>query len=576
VIHRTPRIALVWLTAILLFERPMPAHADSETPSAPAAIDSAAASEQPSAREPSPEMQAVISQLRAQDEELRKLRERLGQLQSEVRTLPPVSTGVVPAGFSNDLAPAAASESNSEIFQLQDRISSLEQRLDKQSSQPKGDGDDPKGYEVGSDLKMTASWRNGVQFQSANKDFRLHIGGTIQFDIALFDNDDALTVAPAAGGIGPQPDSLDMRRVRLRMDGTMYEVFDWVVQYDLANFVSVPTPSVQAPASTNPSFNEIYINWGQLPYVGNFRVGSFKEPIGFEHLESDAFLPFMERSYLQDFVFGPFHGGYSPGMAFLDWTENLEHTWGIGFFGSDSDNFAYSLGNDYALTGRWTWCPYYDEPSDGRYALHFGIAGSTKAADENIDRLRVRGDIRSGPPGVLNPVYADTGNIKSTNQEIAACEVAAVMGSFSMVGEYVGTWINNAFLPNNVSRGTPFFQGGYVQVGYYLTGEHDVYDRKRGTFDRVTPFENAYCVRSCDGECKGWGAWQILARYNAIDLNDNGINGGTLDSFTLGVNWLWNANSRVQLNYDFTARGPVKTVAAGDINALGIRFSYDF
>ena len=54
------------------------------------------------------------------------------------------------------------------------------------------------------------------------------------------------------------------------------------------------------------------------------------------------------------------------------------------------------------------------------------------------------------------------------------------MGSFSMVGEYVGTWVNNAFLPNNVSRGTPFFQGGYIQVGYFLTGEHDVYDRQAG------------------------------------------------------------------------------------------------
>ena len=178
-IHRTTRIAFVWLTAILLFERHTPARADSETPSAPTAIDSAAASEQPVARELSPEMQAIIAQLRAQDEELRKLRARLGELQSEVRTLPPVSTGVVPAGFSNDLAPAAASESNSEIFQLQDRISSLEQRLDKQSSQPKGDSDEPKGYEVGSDLKMTATWRNGVQFESANKDFRFHVGGTI-------------------------------------------------------------------------------------------------------------------------------------------------------------------------------------------------------------------------------------------------------------------------------------------------------------------------------------------------------------------------------------------------------------
>ena len=69
----------------------------------------------------------------------------------------------------------------------------------------------------------------------------------------------------------------------------MYEVFDWVAQFDLDNFVSVPTPNVQSPASTNPSFNEMYINWGQLPFVGNFRVGNFKEPIGFEHLGKRCF-----------------------------------------------------------------------------------------------------------------------------------------------------------------------------------------------------------------------------------------------------------------------------------------------
>ena len=238
-----------------------------------------------------------------------------------------------------------------------------------------------------------------------------------------------------------------------------------------------------------------------------------------------------------------------------------------------------ALGNDYSLTGRLTWCPYYDEPTDGRYVLHFGVAGSTKAADENIDRLRVRGDVRSGPPGVLNPVYADTGNIKSTNQDIAAFEVAAVVGRFSLVGEYVGTWIENAFQPITpvpIDRGTPFFQGGYIQCGYFLTGEHEVYDRRRATFDRVIPYENAFCVRSCDGECKGWGAWQVLARYNAINLNDNGINGGTLDSFTFGVNWIWNPNARMQVNYDFTSRGPVKTVAAGAINAIGVRVGYEF
>jgi phosphate-selective porin OprO/OprP len=148
-----------------------------------------------------------------------------------------------------------------------------------------------------------------------------------------------------------------------------------------------------------------------------------------------------------------------------------------------------------------------------------------------------------------------------------------------VVAEYAGTWIEDV-LPNSpvpVSRGTtPFFQGGYIQCGYFLTGEHEVYDRRVGTFTRVIPYENAYCVRGCNGDCKGWGAWQVLARYNAINLDNDGINGGTLDSFTLGVNWWWSPNARVQLNYDFTSRGPVKQVAHGDINSLGIRFGYDF
>ena len=65
-----------------------------------------------------------------------------------------------------------------------------------------------------------------------------------------------------------------------------------------------------------------------------------------------------------------------------------------------------------------TWCPYYDEPTDGRYVLHFGVAGSTRGADENLVRLRVRGDVRSGPPGVSNPIYGDTGNIKATTRKL--------------------------------------------------------------------------------------------------------------------------------------------------------------
>ncbi len=530
---------------------------------------------------PTLDLQAIELRLREQEAEIRQLRDQLGTLQNAVQTpQTPIGDSILPAPSSSILQTGAnvVAPASPAVFELQDRITALEKRLDAEA--------EPKAYEVGSDLKMSASWRNGFQLQSANRDFRVHVGGVTQFDVALFDNDPALLRGTSVGGIGPgatnssQPDSLDIRRLRLRVDGTMYEVFDWVVQVDFANFVTpAGTINVQSPANTNPSFNEMYINWSQLPVVGNFRAGNFKEPIGFEHLQTDSLLPFMERSYLQDFVFGPFNGGYTPGFDFFNWNDEQSMTWAIGMFGSNSDNFGFSLGNDYAGTARLTWCPYYDEPSDGRYVAHFGVSGSVRGADENMDRLRVRGDIRSGPPGILNPIYADTGSMGASLQDIISTEMAFVVGSFSVVGEWCGTWVEGVVQPITpvpVDRGTLFFQGGYIQCGYFLTGEHDVYDRRRAVFDRVIPYENAYCVRTCDGCCNGWGAWQVLARYNAINLNAGGINGGSLDSFTLGVNWIWNPNARMQLNYDFTSRGTVRQVPAGDIQALGIRFSYDY
>ncbi len=524
-------------------------------------------------------MQAILAQLRAQDEELRKLRARLGELQSEVRTLPPVSAGVVPAGFSYDLAPAAASESNSEIFQLQDRISSLEQRLDKQSSQPKGDSDQPNGYEVGSDLKMTATWRNGVQFESANKDFRFHVGGRLQWDVSLFDNDPKLLVSPSKGGIGPEPDSTQFRRARIRIDGTMYEVFDWVAEYDFANTLATAAPSTGQPVATVPGLTELSITWTQLPFLGNFRVGNQREPMGMEHLISDVNLPFLERSYLRDAIWGPFNNGYTPGMEFFNWREDQSGTWAVGMFSNQADSFGYGIGDETAVTGRLTWLPYYDEPSNGAYLWHLGVSGSTRQPDNGQVRIRTRGDIRSGPPGVLNPIYADTGSMASNTQNITGVESALVWGSLTVQAEYVGTWIEDAvepITPAPVFRGTPFFQGGYVQALWFLTGEHDVYNRHTGTFEGPVPYENAYCVRSCNGECKGWGAWQIGARYNAVDLNDNGINGGILNSFTFGVNWFWTPNVKVQFNYDLTQRSEVKTVDAGFINAWGTRFACFF
>jgi phosphate-selective porin OprO/OprP len=526
------------------------------------------------------DLQALRLRLEQQDDELRQLRDQLGTLQNGVRALPPVSEETQPSATPVGVIQAQAIGSP-EVYDLQSRMAAMEKRLNDRDAKDANSGDPAaEGYEVGSDLKFSATWYKGLQFQTPNKDFRFHIGGVLQFDMNYFDNPPGIQAASSTGGIGPQPDSLDFRRIRLRMDGTMYEVFDWIVQMDFANMVTpAGSTNVQSPATTSPAFDEMYINWGQIPYIGNLRFGNIKEPIGFEHMMTDSQLPFMERSYLQDFVFGPFNGGYSPGIEMIDWREDQKGTFSLGWFGADDDQFGFSLGNNYAVTSRLTWCPYYDEPSDGAYVVHFGVAGSDRGTDEGFVRFRDRGDIRSGPPGILNPIYVDTndtGKINATTQDIAAAEFALVLNSFSMVAEWGGTWVPDATV-NNISRGTPFFEGGYVQVAYLLTGEHEVYDRKRATFERIVPYENVFWVHDANGNCcHGWGAWQILARYNTIDLNNSGIIGGELNSFTFGVDWIWNPQARMQFNYDFTNRSAIKATPEADLNAVGMRFSFDF
>ena len=73
------------------------------------------------------------------------------------------------------------------------------------------DGNPAAGHEVGSDLKMTASWKDGLELSTANKDFRVHIGGRTQFDVGWFSVDQNVNQNINI----PYGDGMDFRRARL-------------------------------------------------------------------------------------------------------------------------------------------------------------------------------------------------------------------------------------------------------------------------------------------------------------------------------------------------------------------------
>lgn len=61
-----------------------------------------------------------------------------------------------------------------------------------------------------------------------------------------------------------------------------------------------------------------------------------------------------------------------------------------------------------------------------------------------------------------------------------------------------------------------------------------------------------------------------------MDLSDNGLNGGTLDQFTFGLNWYWNPNVRWMWNYNWADRNIDAPQQDGDLHTLAMRISLDF
>ena len=143
-----------------------------------------------------------------------------------------------------------------------------------------------------------------------------------------------------------------------------------------------------------------------------------------------------------------------------------------------------------------------------------------------------------------------------------------------MTAEYLTVGVNRLEAIGENLR----FDGAYVQVAYFLTGEHMPWNRDNGTLARVKPHENFFAVRDCDGKIKrGLGAWQVAARWSTIDLTDQDIIGGQGDSITLATNWLWNPYARMQFNYILgQIDNPPATDIGGEYRAVGVRFMVDF
>ncbi len=453
------------------------------------------------------------------------------------------------SGFSRGIEQAGHSETelSDETSALLDRIAALEGKWEKLAA---------------SEAKKKAEAKKKTTFK---------VGGRIHYDYWDFANTTNGIDAFEHPIVGGDPENRwAFRRIRLEFKGDIQESMFWRLQVDFAD-------------TQTPAIKDVFIGFKELPNNQTVRIGHQKRPIGLDAWNSSRFNIFIERPLVVEAMN---EDARRLGMTVYGHTDDESFNWQYGIFqleNSPTDGAVIGDAKQYSLNARVSGTPWYDETSGGRGYFHWATAfmaanpdgdNTADSTNRNEARFRTRFSNRSSLR------WLNTGRIAGAHwYEILAFETMLNIGALQLGGEFQHTWLQR----DNTTAGTGpdlNFQGYYVQASYFLTGEHIPVNRKVGSIGRIKPFENFFLVEKCDGgRGRGWGAWQIAARYGMLDISDNDIRGGVGRLAVAGLNWYWTPYSRVQTNLmygDISDRSPALGLTGGRSLTLGIRFAADF
>jgi phosphate-selective porin OprO/OprP len=436
----------------------------------------------------------------------------------------------------------ASEESGGDSFETE--LARLHKRIEQlESSEKKRAASDKKKKEE--ETKKAEGWQD----MSTDK-WTVKLGGHVQLDYINWANAD-----PAIPGT---EDYFEFRRLRLVADGTGYGQCDFRLQMTLE-----PETVGTSPAGTvvSPDVKDAYFSMNEIPGLGRFRIGNFFVPFSLEQVTNDTNNIFMERSIPTQGVFAV---DREVGVALYNCTDDQSVTWATGvFFDSISEGLKERIDDNqgYRVSGRVTWLPFYDEPSNGRYLIHTGAGILHTDDQDNKVSFRARPQIKEGPRII------DSGALDADSYTTGNLEFAAVMGPVTLQSE--------AFLSSvdMISGGAQTTHGGYAHLSYFLTGENRIFERfgQHGAqFGRNVPTSNFFMVPGAISP----GAWELKTRYSHLNLDE--FNKGEYNDLTTGANWYWSDRTRVMFDWihPVTTGATVYGETTSDLLAMRFDFSW--
>jgi phosphate-selective porin OprO/OprP len=371
----------------------------------------------------------------------------------------------------------------------------------------------------------------GFGVASASGDFSLQLKGVLQVDSRRYFDDGDI--------VGN--DGFLVRRARPILQGTLYRDFDFLFVPDFGG--------------SSPQIFDAYVNYRYQPWL-QLRAGKFKTPIGLEQLQSDVNTLFNERSLVTDLVpnrdigcqlWGDIAGGVvSYQAAMLD---------GVGDARNNTINAGFNDSPEFA--GRLFALPFKNTELKGLQGLGIGVAGSYGFVSSNNP---------AGLPGTTGgtlPGYATVGQqqffaynppvgtvVADGNHWRFSPQAYYYYGPLGLMAEYA---ISNQRVTRTGTLVVPALSENLqntawqVAASWVLTGED-------ASFNGVVP------QRPFDLANGQWGAFQIVGRYTALDIDDDAFpifsnpnfSASSASGWSAGINWYLNRNVRLNASYSYT------------------------
>ncbi len=396
---------------------------------------------------------------------------------------------------------------------------------------------------------------DGIHFATKDGNFTAGINGRMQVDSQSNVNQQLQSSFLNNTGISNQlNDGATLRRARLGVEGTFFKDYGYKFEYDFTR-----------GANAAGGITDAYISYAfSKPF--NVRFGAFKEPFSMEEATSNRYTTFIERNKATNaFVdnlntykvgAGAFYAQDRWQAATSFQTEGIgqySNAYGTGATQSNFNGPSRSGGSgdtSWEVNARVTGLPWMESKTK---FLHVGTSGSYININNNYtgnNTLSNGGLIFASTvnSNVDRTAILNTGNLTSDTKGAASslqanhvfrfgAESALVYGPFSAQAEYIQVDVSgNGYNSNNN------LSGYYGYMTYFLTGESRNYKSKTGAWDRIKPNHN-FDMKG------GWGAWELAAGYDAIDLNSKAIQGGKASTVKFGLNWYPISHVRVMTDY---------------------------